>query len=85
MSKVLDYKGNEINNLLAYGVRKGKGYDFVIPTHHALKDYDTYLLDNSNYDFDTSELSYDEQLEQEYEHVLRQTVLFNLDKQRGNY
>lgn len=79
-AKVLDYKGNEIDNLLAYGVRKGKGYDFIIPTHHALKDYAAYLLDNGGYDLDTDELSYDERLEQDYERILRQAVLFNLDK-----
>ena len=85
MSKVLDYKGNEIDNLLAYGVRNGNGYDFVVPTHHALKDYAAYLLDNGGYDLGTDELSYDERLEQDYDKVLRQAVLFNLDKQRGNY
>ena len=69
-TKVLDYKGNEIDNLLAYGVRNGKGYDFVIPTHHALKQY----TQENNPD-----VVDEEELDDLYHETLRHAALFNLD------
>lgn len=68
--KIKDYKGEELDIILAYGVRNQGNYDFIAPSHHALKEYTQVKNPNIT---DT------EELDDLYHETLRHAVLFNLD------
>ena len=76
-----DYKGNELSNLVVFGIRRGdgKGYDLVSPKYHALKDYAKWQVDKDIWDGTTAIKTYDETVDDQYALVLRQATLFNVE------
>lgn len=68
---IKDYKGAEHDISLVYGVRKGNSYEFVLPSHHALKQY----TQENNPD-----IVDEEELDDLYHETLRHATLFNVDE-----